>query len=205
MYIYPFAKELINEASKWADCKEDPGRANRSVCVDKIHLYVTGRVSSEPWCSEFVSMITDITAKKFNVKNLLPVTASTAYMKSQAEKNGLRVDKSPAVGSVFHYYRDGSLGHVGFIAEVKSDGRLGTVEGNSDDRVTDIRFGFKIRTPHSGYSYIHTEEMAGTKSLPVTKSDYFHYVLAGSGLLIGGLIYAVKKDYINIPGVDIFN
>lgn len=176
-----FASAILNEAKKWTDCKEDPSRPNRSVCVDKIHVYTASAVNNDPWCAQFAWMITDTVARKAGITNKLPKTSGTHYMVNNAPKNGLRVDRTPAVGAIFFYPTGSASGHVGFVAQIKDSKTVATIEGNSGDRV-----GFRTKTIGSDWKFIHIEEMAGDIALPLA--------IGGSGALI--LAAAVAAIYL---------
>lgn len=145
-----FATALVKKSELWLGCAEE--RANRSACVDEIHVYYNGKVTAEAWCAKFVYMITDLCAKDFGIKNLLPRTASTLTMVNTAPKNRLRVDTIPAPGSIFFKTRTGG-GHVGIVKAVEGSTII-TVEGNKNNKV---EYGKHSNT--AGYKFIHTEEM----------------------------------------------
>lgn len=188
-----FGTALIFEAKKWADCHEDKNRPNRSVCVDKIQLYTRGYVSNDPWCAMFVWMNVDKVAKRFKIKNILPKVAGTHLMLNGAEKNGIRVDDKPAVGSIMFYdtTKPGHTltGHVGFVIEVNNYGVINTIEGNTGDKV-----GFRTHQVKPGFKFIHVEEMAKGKTISNMQLAGFNPLFIGVSLLFGiGLIFKLKK------------
>ena len=188
-----FGTALILEAKTWADCKEDKNRPNRSVCVDKIQLYTRGYTSNDPWCAMFSWMIVDKVAKRFKIKNILPRTAGTHSLLSGAKKNGIRVDTTPAVGSIMFYdtTKPGHniSGHVGFVISSNEYGVINTIEGNTGNKV-----GFRTHTIKPGFKFIHIEEMAGDKTISNMQLAGFNPVMIGIALVSGiGIILKLKK------------
>jgi hypothetical protein len=180
------AVNIINEAKKWTDCKEDPSTPNRSVCVDKIHAYM-GVKSATKWCAEFVWMITDTVFKWLGIATPIKKTSSTFDMYSSAKKAGLRVDNIPAAGAVFFKNNGDGSGHVGFVAENKGGGKFATIEGNYNNKV-----GFGLRSlADYKYQFIHIEDLYNQYNpLSYWKNPY---VLGGLALAGAAYWYYKKK------------
>ncbi len=82
-------------------------------------------------------------------------------MRDGAKKNGLTVDKKPALGSVFWRPRgtSGTQGHVGVVVKI-ADGMVYTIEGNSSNAVRGRNY--KQSEMVQDHVFIHTELMFGT-------------------------------------------
>ena len=185
MLFQRFSDVAISEAEKWLDCREDPGRPNRSLCVDQIHQY-GWTINNDPWCAQFMFMVIDKAAKKFGVTNKLPKTASTVAMLNGAKAAGIRVDKKPAIGSIMFYSTGSGTGHVGIVVEVGYKD-FATIEGNSGDRVLAQKHDYKDK-----FQFIHVEEMSFASrlmifGLPQTVS------IGLITAIVGGAFWAKKK------------
>lgn len=178
--ILSFTDKLIKLAFGWIECKEDPKTPNRSACLNVLHKMYGGEPTSEPWCAIFVWTMTNEACKIFNVENKLPKTKSTIQMRDRAKNSGLKVDKIPAVGSVFFYPRTGG-GHVGIVIEVRG-GEIITIEGNVSDAV---RFGKRKLSDHK-FEFIHTENMTNKKLvLGKALNKYMIYIPTLLGAYVG--------------------
>lgn len=161
-----FANYIIDEALYWLrrDCREYQNTPNRGVCVNEIK----GRVTDEDWCALFVWRCIEDAARKSGAKNLLKNTPSTRTMLAAARQSGIRVDSSPALGSVFFRTRgeeNSGKGHVGIVCGLNSRDLI-TIEGNTSDRVG-LRWYYRTNIPH--YVYIHIQDQPSHKW---TKAPY---------------------------------
>lgn len=182
-FFSDFGSIVIKEAKKFIGCKEDKGTPNRSMCVDKILQLGGWTPNNEPWCAAFVYAIVEKSCNILGVTNKLPRTKSTRSMLNNAPGKGLKVDKNPAVGSVFFIPRgdNGTQGHVGIVIDVKGD-QIFTVEGNLSDSV---RLG--QRKIFSEMRFIHVEDMTTEKYISIGKK------IAIGLILSGGAYYGIKK------------
>jgi hypothetical protein len=147
-----FGEAIIENAMKWVGCKENPPGSNRSVCVDTIHEQF-GNMDADPWCAEFVWVVTDITANQFGVSNKLPHTAGAKTLLTLSRLQLFRVDKTPAVGCIFYMPSSEGTGHVGFVIEHVGN-YINTVEGNTSNQV-----GLRQRIITNSFYFIHVEDM----------------------------------------------
>lgn len=192
------ARTIIENATYWENkwesgvCKSV--KNNRGNCIDEIKSQFSKEVIGTPWCAEFVSVVTKTSCEKLDITNLLPYTRSTATMLSGAIKNGLRVDNTPAVGSVFYRTRSGG-GHVGFVVKI-TDGGIITIEGNSDDQVKGRSYS---GTEIASYKFIHIEDMGNPGFVRYTFRDGIPVGLWVTGTvaaLVGGWYWNKQKHFI---------
>lgn len=161
-----FTQKLVDLAADWLGCEEDAKTPNRSACLTDLWKLYGTEPTNEPWCAAFVWTMVNETCKVFGVENKLPHTKSTYEMKSRATNAGLKVDKTPAVGSIFYFTRDGG-GHVGIVTNL-GENTMTTIEGNVSDQV---RLGRRALNSKN-FLYIHVEKMT-SKTLVFGKEPYY--------------------------------
>ncbi len=131
-------RKALASARNEIGVKEEPKGSNRGPRVD---LYTGGK--SQPWCSHFVSWCVEQ-----NGQSPFGHLASVASLRKWGKNNGRYRpvgSGTPAPGDIFtmaRYDKAGKLvgGHTGFVASVAGGGAtVGTVEGNSGDRVKEGR------------------------------------------------------------------
>ncbi len=150
------ANEIIKEAKQWTTCVEDKGTPNRSVCVDKIHVYSGGKVNNDPWCAKFTWMVLDKACNKSAIRNIIPPTASTHTLRRFCKEKGIAVNKKAEVGSIMFFSTGTNTGHVGFVVETKPTEFI-TIEGNSGDRVA----WRKHKYTEKNFDFLHVQKMPG--------------------------------------------
>lgn len=169
-------------AAEWykRNCVEE--RANRGVCVDKIHqMFDSNWIKSkrpEAWCAKFVWVVYDEAARRAGVSNPIPRTAGALLMRDMSRKAGLKVDKKPELGDVFYRKSEaaGSSGHVGIVTEIKTDG-ITTIEGNLSNRVAYYWYDWKdVTSSKTDFSFIHASSQSKSGGGPI---------LAGTNGLLG--------------------
>lgn len=192
------AQTIIENAAywqeKWQDGECKSVKNNRGNCIDAIKKQFGKEILNTPWCAEFVSVVVKTACEKLGVQNLLPYTRSTAAMIDGAIKNGLRVDSTPAVGSIFYRKRDGG-GHVGIVVKITSAGIV-TIEGNSNDAVLGRSYSY---TEIASWKFIHIEELGGAGLVQFTFRDGVPTGLWVGSLIVasvGGLWFYNKKHHI---------
>lgn len=160
------AHEIILIATQWyrRDCREST--ENRGVCVDEIHERFSpswiAQKRAEAWCAKYAWVVVDEACQRLGIHNVLPKTASAVGMRDRSS-GVIRVDTTPAVGSVFYRRSSspGSSGHVGIVTAVTAD-KIFTNEGNLDDRVALHYYPERqVRDPAWRFSFIHTELIGG--------------------------------------------
>lgn len=168
--INQFQSELIRVALVWAarHCRETV--RNGGSCIDEIHR-AFGRPKREAYCAKFVWVAVEQASQAAGIHNPIPKSAGACDMLTQSIKRGLRVDKTPGIGSIF--YRSSKItnssGHVGIVIDVTAT-TVRTVEGNNDDRLDD--WSYKLETVLSyprhkqcqrglGWDFIHIEDAGG--------------------------------------------
>lgn len=199
------AHTIIENATFWENkwesgvCKAKSN--NRGNCIDELKSQFGKEVLGTPWCAEFVSVVVKTSCDKLHIKNLLPYTRSTASMLDGAKKNGLLVNSTPAVGSVFYRTRSGG-GHVGIVVKITDTGII-TIEGNSNDQVKGRSYSY---TEIASWKFIHTEEMGDAGIIRYTFRDGIPlsmWVVGGVGALVGAWYWNKKTNYIpQLNGID---
>lgn len=193
-----FGQTLIEQAVYWQEkwikeaCKKLPAKdstSGRGGCVDDLKEMFSRTVEGTPWCAQFVSVCYKTAREKLQLKAIgkLPYTQSTATMLNGAKKNGLTVDSTPRVGSVFYRSRDGG-GHVGIVVAISDDGTLLTIEGNSDNQVKGRTYD---KGKYSGWSFIHVEDEESVSALAYALRDPLS--IAKWGAVLGGVGVATYK------------
>lgn len=188
--MVPF-KTIEEVAAEWykRNCVEE--RANRGVCVDKIHeLFDPKWITSkrpEAWCAKFVWVVYEEAARRSGTKNPLPRTAGARLMRDMSKDLGLRVDNKPQDGDVFYRASEspGATGHVGIVTDVKPDG-ITTVEGNLSNRVAYYHYGWdKIMSPKWNFSFIHAadDSQSGGGVVTASSNGLLGLVLIGTAAL----------------------
>lgn len=181
MITTTFTQKLVDLAADWLGCKEDKGTPNRSMCLTDLWKLYGSEPTDEPWCAVFVWSMVNDACKVFGIENKLPKTKSTSIMKSRATNAGLKVDKTPAVGSIFYFSRTGG-GHVGIVTNIEGK-TITTIEGNVSD---EVRFGRRDLNSKD-FSFIHVEKMTN-KTLVFGKSPYYA-LLAVTGVATAALTW----------------
>jgi hypothetical protein len=121
--------QVLGRAASQIGVREHPPGSNRTPYGDWYGV-------SGPWCAMFVSWCAYMEG--------LPLNASTskgfAYTPAGAEwfKRQGRWTSAPARGHVVFFDFPGDhvnrISHVGFVEEVRGDGSIVTIEGNTDER-----------------------------------------------------------------------
>jgi len=116
MPLLTLADALLNNASKFLGCYEDPRRENRSKCIDEIQsMFDPKRVDKgEAYCAKFVSNILNLTFPFFLKLPPAIGDSSTETLYKKALKANVPMLDYPVRGAVFFYRRDTNYGHVGF-------------------------------------------------------------------------------------------
>lgn len=187
--------------SKWQKNECDSTGNNRGNCIDELKADYGTIIASTPWCAQFVSVVVKTSCTKLGIKNQLPYTQSSSEMASGARKNGLLVDNTPEVGSVFYHSRIGG-GHVGIVAQLTDTGII-SIEGNTDSaKVKDAVLGRSYKFSEiESWEFIHTENMGSTSLLKYVFRDGIPtgvYIVAGAGVL-GGIFWYYNKKMKFVP------
>lgn len=134
------AQAALRHAASQAGVSEEPPGSNRG---DEVEDYLSsvGLGGGNAWCAAFVYWCVEKAAAELGSANCLPKTGLVLGMWSRAKKAGLPVVTAtearaqPSLvtsGMIFIMDHGGGRGHTGFVKEL-SNGRLATVEGNSND------------------------------------------------------------------------
>lgn len=141
MPLLTLADALLDNASKFLGCYEDPARENRSKCIDEIQsMFDPSRVDKgEAYCAKFVSNILNLTFPFFLKLPPAIGSASTHSLLTKARKNNIPILDYPVRGAVFFYSRSLTTGHVGFVEHIVKEGNkivgFSTIEGNASKTI----------------------------------------------------------------------
>lgn len=208
-----YGQEIILTALGYAkgwrerNCVEDDASCFRYLFENDYN-----KVIGNAWCAFFATKVINQAADRLGLDCPLPFQGSSKAIVDRAKQVGIRVDRTPKVGSLFWYKTD-TGGHTGVIVWGDDKG-LFTVEGNTKDNLKclgcpDYAVAFIGSNTARSYKsmeeknavFVHIEELGNTA--PVTINDVFtmpvstgqqkeRSVMAGmsplSMLLIAGLI-----------------
>lgn len=163
-----FANYIIDEAAYWLmrDCKENPSTPNRSYCVNEIK----GGVTDEDWCALFVYRCVSDAAQKSGARNPLMRTPSTPAMLQAAQQQGVRISRTPELGSIFFRERGAGKGHVGIVVGLNSR-LMFCIEGNTSNRVGMRSYYLHdVAVSPAHYQFMQVQE--GKTRVPWTKAPY---------------------------------
>ena len=119
----PTATDFLLQAAAEVGTAEDPPGSNRTKYAAEAH-----HANGWPWCATFLVAIAN------RVKLTLPsVSAYTPTMANGFKAAGRFVSTPEAGDFVFYDFPDASnrIQHVGVVAQVRADGKLETIEGNT--------------------------------------------------------------------------
>ena len=187
----PYGAQIVGVAEEYAlrGCRETS--QNRGPCVDEISKKYSGKAVNEPWCAKFAYVVAQAAA--YNVARTstkLPKTAGARDMLERSRKAGIRVDTTPAVGSVF--YRPstapGATGHVGIVKGYDED-YLYTIEGNTGptDKSQGVWWAFYPVRDLQNFRFIHVEDQFGTETTPYGKAGEASFSSSAVILALVGL------------------
>ena len=134
------AAAALRHAGRKVGVLEDPPGSNGGREVEAF-LDSVGLGAGHAWCAAFVYWCVDRAAAELGRPNLMPRTGGVLDMWRKAKKAGLpcvpaaEARARPSLvtsGMVFVMDHGGGRGHTGFVRSF-SDGRLATVEGNSNN------------------------------------------------------------------------
>lgn len=102
---------------------------NKGAFVSKFQRECGGK-DGDSWCAFFVSFVLDVAC--FGAAPLRP-TGSTRTMLADCRTKGLIVTK-PVIDGLFFYVKpDGTPHHVGIVTDVKPDGSVIGIAGNTSE------------------------------------------------------------------------
>jgi hypothetical protein len=132
---------------------ENPTNSNGGPYVQRV-LKRTGLGPGLPWCAAYVA---DVGVIALQERWPLPKTASCAALGEHAARAGI-LEEKPQVGDVFlvHYPSLGRFAHTGFVTAVRADGKIETIEGNTNDGGSRDGWGVfrRVRTPQAKDRFI---------------------------------------------------
>lgn len=147
--VNPWAARVIEVARQEIGTRELPAGSNK---VKYGHWY---GLDGYPWCAMFVSWV--VWQVLGPLTPLRKLQSPKGFSSTQA---GLRrasqlgwVKSTPRPGDVFIHRTDAIRGHTGIVVEVLADGRVRTIEGNTD--ASGSRTGGQVMEQVRSLSYIN--------------------------------------------------
>jgi hypothetical protein len=101
---------------------------NRGIVVE-AYQRAAGAQPGDPWCAAFVVWCFREAVHQLNVPMPLPITPGA--LKLWRRSDPWLHWHQPTPGAVFVHDHGGGLGHCGLVEEVRADGTLVTLEGNT--------------------------------------------------------------------------
>lgn len=143
----PLMMQALAVASSQVGQMESPIGTNRGPMVDvylkATGVSLTGSPDSRAWCMAFVFWAFEQAATQIGVANVAPKTAGCLdhWGRARFVPGGVRITRAEAMadltrvkgGQVFICDFGGGLGHTGLVERVLPDGRLVTLEGNTNN------------------------------------------------------------------------
>ena len=217
LYIVETASDYIDANNICMELGKTPTEwKNRADCLTdlkceyngKIERCDSSKIGNEAYCAQFVFVVLYRAFEAGNYPTTILNKIKTAGAKltlTNAQKNGIKVDKNPTPGSI--YYKvptaPGSSGHVGIVVGVFND-RIHTIEANATFVFNGTKFegiwgkSFAISDINKqGMQFIHIEDFfqepktqklkfflpQDVSSVVVAKGDGFGVNMAGGGII----------------------
>ena len=109
--------------------QEQPKNSNAGEAVEK-YLKSVGLGKGFAWCMAFVYWSVKSASTQLNVEN--PLIKTGGVLKMWNDKKELRVT-TPQPGDIFIMDFGKGVGHAGFVIALLPNGKLHTIEGNTND------------------------------------------------------------------------
>lgn len=111
--------------------QEIPKNSNAGPAVES-YLKSVGLGKGYAWCMAFVYWSVKEAAKQLQTNSPLIKTAGVLRQWNEITPK-MKVTNSPKSGDIFIMDYGKGQGHTGFVVEVRADGTLKTIEGNTND------------------------------------------------------------------------
>ncbi len=149
-------------------------------CFKYLFANDYSQVIGQPWCAFFATMVINQAANMLGLDCPIPFGGYSHNVVVYAQKNGIRVDNTPSIGSLFWYATD-TGGHTGVIAWMDDKGII-TVEGNAGNNLTCVECPKDLKSvvvlgnnsnrsykalANKGVVFIHIEELGNTASVNI--------------------------------------
>ena len=201
---------------------------NKADCLTELKCEYKGvttrcdssKIGNEAYCAQFVFVVLYRAFEEggYNPAILNKIkTAGAKLTMTNSEKNGIKVNKTPAPGSIFYKLptTSGTTGHVGIVIGVFND-RIHTIEGNTSFTFNGKTFegiwgkSYAITDIDKlGLKFIHIEEFFNepknqrlkfflpqdVSSVVVAKGEGIGVNLAGSNTILGLLLVSAGLGY----------
>lgn len=109
--------------------QEIPKNSNAGPAVEK-YLKSVGLGKGYAWCMAFMYWSVKSASIELNVTN--PLTKTAGVMNMYNLEKDLRVS-TPKVGDLFTMDFGGGVGHTGIVEKILPNGKIQTIEGNTND------------------------------------------------------------------------
>ena len=133
----PQIELFLIEAYRWRMVREEGGN-NQGQIVRLFQEAVNGKAEGEPWCAGFVHFCLNAVNRQAAVygggehKVRKSEWVKSIWENTMQEYKGL----DPQRGCLAVWRSDGDNGHIGVVLDVYSDGRIRTLEGNTESNET---------------------------------------------------------------------
>lgn len=149
-------------------------------CFKYLFQNSYSKVIGNPWCAYFATKVINQAADRLGLDCPLPFQGSSKAIVDRARQVGIRVDKTPAIGSLFWYPTDNAgHGHTGIIVWGDAKGMF-TVEGNTGDKLRCLGcpdyavavIGSNTARTYAAMAaknavYVHIEELGNTSAVKI--------------------------------------
>ena len=125
----PLATASLQSAQSQIGVSEIPKGSNAGADVEK-YLKSVGLGKGLAWCMAFVFWNVLEASTKLNTQNPLKITGGVI---DQYNSRPLLRKKTPATGDIFIMDFGKGIGHTGFVEKVLPNGKIQTIEGNTND------------------------------------------------------------------------
>ena len=126
----PLASASLKMAQSQNGTQEVPRGSNTGVAVEK-YLKSVGLGKGYSWCMAFVYWCVSEAAKKIEAAN--PLVRTAGVLNQWNKINAVHKKTTPKAGDIFIMDYGKGLGHTGIVVEVSPNGKLKTIEGNTND------------------------------------------------------------------------
>jgi hypothetical protein len=151
---------LIAEAKKYRTEREN-NKDNRSIRIDYWNLETIGvwvdfpnGARGAPWCCSYV---TAVGRQSLGHAWPVPLTASVQTVVDWAEAKGVLKEEPKRGDLLVSWYSSlGRFGHIAIVIDVMTDGRIKTIEGNTNLDGSREGYGIfeRLRSPSDRYKFV---------------------------------------------------
>ncbi|MBL7997939.1 MAG: hypothetical protein JNL32_04795 [Candidatus Kapabacteria bacterium] len=171
--LYAYLVRNIGAQYLLRECRET--QSNRSVCIDEIKEEYGDKVPlNEPWCAQFGFVLHQAAVRHLHSRVVLPRTKGALDMLNRSKRVPIRVDQFPEAGAIAYRKTKVGTGHIMAVIAVQSNGRIWTIEGNTNNRVG-LRY-YDTSTyanGRNGWAFIHVQDYYRNFSNYTTRLEWY--------------------------------